>query len=192
MTVKRPPDSGTYYFESGVHRERAWEPIPLKVLLVWLFFFGVFLYELARDGEMPRLIDNLFMMIHEAGHSLFRILGLTPGVAGGTLLQLFVPFALAFYFVRRRQPQGTALCTFFFFEQFVPISNYMADAQARKLPLFTLGNYEHVIHDWNYLFAKLGILSYDRAIAGVVHSIGCFGMIGVAFWLLWRFLSDFR
>ena len=41
----------------------------------------------------------------------------------------FVPFALATYFAFRRQMPGTAFCAFFFFEQFLPIAIYMADAR---------------------------------------------------------------
>jgi hypothetical protein len=47
-----------------------------------------------------------------------------------------------------------------------------------------------VIHDWNYLFTKLGVLSYDREIADVVQFIGWLGMIGVTFWLIRRGLND--
>jgi len=108
------------------------------VRIVSLLFFGLFLYELVGDMEMPHLVDNAFMQIHAGGHALFRVFGLTAGVAGGTFLQLFVPFALGFYFIRQRQPLGVALCMFFFFEQFLPIARYMADAQAQQLPWMSM------------------------------------------------------
>ena len=186
-----PPDYGTDDLEFRDPRQRAWARIPPKVLILSLLFFAVFLYEVPRNGQMPLLVDNLFMLIHESGHILFQFLGMTAAVAGGTFLQLFVPFALAFYFAGQRQPSGVAFCIFLFFEQFVPISKYIGDAQAKRLPFFTLGKYEHVIHDWNYLLTKLSILSYDRLIADVVRFIGYLGMIGAAFWLLWRFLDEF-
>jgi hypothetical protein len=186
----RPPDSGSDDLLPREPRERAWARVSPFVFIVSLLFFGLFLYGLVRDMEMPRLMDNVFMQIHAGGHALFRVFGLTAAVAGGTFLQLFVPFALGFYFIRQRQPLGVALCMFFFFEQFLPIARYMADAQAQQLPWVSIGRYESLIHDWNYLFTQLGVLSYATVIASVVRSIGCLGMIGVTFWFLWRAVAD--
>jgi hypothetical protein len=186
----RPPDSGSDDLLPREPRERAWARVSPFVFIVSLLFFGLFLYGLVRDMEMPRLMDNVFMQIHAGGHALFRVFGLTAAVAGGTFLQLFVPFALGFYFIRQRQPLGVALCMFFFFEQFLPIARYMADAQAQQLPWVSIGRYESLIHDWNYLFTQLGVLSYAAVIASIVRSIGCLGMIGVTFWFLWRAVAD--
>ena len=186
----RPPDSGSDDLLPREPRERAWAAVSPFVFIVSLLFFGLFLYGLVRDMEMPRLMDNVFMQIHAGGHALFRVFGLTAAVAGGTFLQLFVPFALGFYFIRQRQPLGVALCMFFFFEQFLPIARYMSDAQAQQLPWVSIGRYESLIHDWNYLFTQLGVLSYATVIAGIVRSIGCLGMIGVTFWFLWRAVAD--
>jgi hypothetical protein len=79
---------------------------------------------------------------------------------------------------------------FFFFEQFLPIATYMADAQAQEVPLLTVGDAEYVIHDWNYLFGKLGLLEHDVQIAGAVRFAGWLGMVGVVAWLLWRGFND--
>ena len=186
----RPPDSGSDDLLARELRERAWARVSPFVFIVSLLFFGLFLYGLVRDMEMPRLVDNVFMQIHAGGHALFRVFGSTAAVAGGTFLQLFVPFVLGFYFIRQRQPLGVALCMFFFFEQFLPIARYMADAQAQQLPWASIGRYESLIHDWNYLFTQLGVLSYATVIASIVRSIGCLGMIGVTFWFLWRAVAD--
>jgi hypothetical protein len=186
----RPADSGSADLLPREPRERAWARVSPFVFIVSLLFFGLFLYGLVHDMEMPRLMDNVFMRIHAGGHALFRVFGLTAAVAGGTFLQLFVPFALGFYFIRQRQPLGVALCMFFFFEQFLPIARYMADAQAQQLPWVSIGRYESLFHDWNYLFTQLGVLLYATVIAGIVRSIGCLGMIGVMFWFLWRAVTD--
>jgi len=185
----RPPGYGS---DDPLPREprKPWARVTPFLLIVSLLFFGLFLYGLVRDMEMPHLMNDAFMQIHAGGHALFRVFGLTAAVAGGTFLQLFVPFALGFYFIRQRQPLGVALCMFFFFEQFLPIARYMADAQAQQLPWISIGRYESVIHDWNYLFTQLGVLSYDTVIAEIVRSIGCLGMIGVTFWFLWRAVID--
>lgn len=183
------PGSGTDDLPRGLG-EKAWNPVSPFVLTLLLSFFGLFLYQLVHDMGLPHLVDSFFMQIHAGGHHLFRIFGMTAGVAGGTLLQLSVPLALAVYAMRRRQTQGVALCLFFFFEQFLPTARYMADAQIQQLPLVSVGRYDSVVHDWNYLFIKLGVLPYDTMIAAAVQAIGCVGMIGVAGWFLWRGVND--
>ena len=80
-------------------------------------------------------------------------------VAGGTLLQLFVPFALAMYFAFHRQVPGTAFCSFFFFEQLLPVGAYMADSRSQSLTYVTVGDPDLAEHDWNYLFSHAGVLT---------------------------------
>jgi hypothetical protein len=138
-------------------------------------------------------MDLVFIPIHEGGHLLFRFFGEFLAVAGGTLLQLGVPLMLGCYFILYRQVQGTAFCFFFFFEQFLPISLYMADARAQELPLLTVGDTDDVIHDWNYLFSKWGLLDHDTLIAHAVRVIGWLGMLGMlgtVVWMVWRSLPS--
>ena len=66
----------------------------------------------------------------------------------------------------------------------------MADARAQDLPLLTVGDAEYVIHDWNYLFGKIGVLEHDIQIASGVRAIGWLGMLAVVIWLLWRGVND--
>jgi hypothetical protein len=66
----------------------------------------------------------------------------------------------------------------------------MADARAQDLPLLTTGEGDYVIHDWNYLFGKLGVLPHDVQIAGTGRFIGWIGMLSVVGWLIWRGVKD--
>jgi len=170
--------------------ESDWDPIPRWALLAWSGFYLLFLYQAARGTGFLLLMDGVFVPIHEGGHLLFRFFGEFLNIAGGTLLQLGVPVALAIYFLFQRQAQGVAFCMFFFFEQFLPIATYMADARAEDLPLLTIGDGDYVIHDWNYLFGKIGILQHDVQIAGTVRFLGWIGMLSVVGWLIWRGLND--
>jgi hypothetical protein len=170
--------------------ESDWDPIPRWALLAWSGFYLLFLYQTARGTGFLLLMDGVFVPIHEGGHLLFRFFGEFLNIAGGTLLQLGVPVALAIYFLFQRQAQGVAFCMFFFFEQFLPIATYMADARAQDLPLLTIGDGDYVIHDWNYLFSKVGLLQHDIQIAAAVRFIGWLGMLSVAGWLLWRGLNS--
>ena len=96
---------------------------------------------------------------------------------------------LATFFIFQRQIPGTVFCFFFFFEQFLPIATYMADARARELPLLTVGDGDYVIHDWAYLFGKFGVLDHDIQIAHAVRVMGWIGMIATLGWMIWRGLQ---
>ncbi len=52
----------------------------------------------------------------------------------------------------------------------------------------TVGDSDDVIHDWNYLFGKFGVLDHDTQIAQVVRVIGWIGMLATVAWMIWRSL----
>jgi hypothetical protein len=167
--------------------EDDWQAVPRAALIGAFAFYLLFLYQAARGRGPLLLIDLVFVPIHEGGHLLFRFFGWQfLYVAGGTLLQIGAPLMLAAYFALQRQIQGTAFCSFFFFEQFLPIATYMADARAQQLQLITVGDNGFVIHDWNYLFSALGVLNHDIQIAQIVRVLGWIGMVGTVGWMVWR------
>jgi hypothetical protein len=171
--------------------EDDWRPVHPAALILACLFYGLFLLEASNSSSLFRMIDLVFIPIHEGGHLLFRFFGSEfLMVAGGTLLQLGVPLMLATFFVFQRQVMGTAFCIFFFFEQFLPIAPYMADARAQELPLLTVGDADYVIHDWNYLFTRLGVLDHDTQIAGAVRVIGWVGMFATVAWMIWQSLKS--
>lgn len=163
-----------------------WKPVSKPVLYTWLGFFVLFLIYAFRHQGPGLFIDLIFVPIHEGGHAVFGIFGQTIGIAGGTLMQLGVPLAIAVYFLFQRHITGVAFAGFFFFENFLQVATYMADARAQELPLVTLGSSEDVIHDWFYMFNGLGVLEHDTQIAAAVRLLGWLGMIGVPLWLFWK------
>jgi hypothetical protein len=163
--------------------EDPWQPVSKVALASWLIFYGLFLLYAARAHGTSLFMDLVFLPIHEGGHLLFGFLGNeTLMVMGGTILQLFVPLAIAVYFVFKRHLTGAAFAAFFFFENFLQIGTYMADARAQQLPLVSIGGGEG-IHDWGYLFAKLGVINQDVTIGKTVRALGWLGMLAVAAWL---------
>jgi hypothetical protein len=170
--------------------EDDWQPVPRYALIGWSVFYAFVLYELMSGGDFPKYMDGVFVPVHEGGHLIFGWFGEFIAVAGGTFLQLAAPAMLAIYFAFRRQPQGVTFCMFFFFEQFGPIATYMADARAQELPLLTVGSGDNVIHDWNYLFGKLGLLAHDTQIASAMRVMGWMGMPGIVAWFVWRGLTQ--
>jgi len=161
-----------------------WQPLSLTARWAWVSFFACFyLYAVSRHGD-GLFIDSVNLVVHEGGHALFGWFGSTIGLWGGTLLQLLVPFLLAAYFFSQRQAPGFAFCAFFFFENFLGIATYMADARAMQLPLVTIGDPEFTIHDWNAIFSSLGLLNWDTSIAAAVRTLGWTGMALVPVWLV--------
>ncbi len=163
-----------------------WQPMSKPALAAWIAFYLLFMvYAIAaRSGSL--LVDLIFVPIHEGGHLLFGWLGQWPGVLGGTALQLGVPLALGIYFVFRRQIPGTAFCVFFFFENFLGISTYMADSLAQEGNYVTVGEGGDTIHDWFFIFSNLGLLGHFILIAHATRILGWLGMIGTTAWIVYR------
>jgi hypothetical protein len=160
-----------------------WQPTSQWALLGWICFFVLFLVYASSQHQQGLFIDNVNLVVHEGGHALFGWFGNMPGLLGGTALQLVVPLLLASYFFGQRQAAAFAFCLFFFFENFLPIATYMADARALALSLVTIGDPEFITHDWHAIFSSVGLLEYDTKIATVVRFAGWAGMILTPCWL---------
>ncbi|MGA3211924.1 MAG: hypothetical protein ABSD20_11515 [Terriglobales bacterium] len=170
--------------------EEEWQPVSPWAASAWLAFYAVFLFQLVRGSGFLLLINLVFVPIHEGGHLLFSYFGHALMIAGGTILQLAVPLMLGAYFCFQRQIAGAVFCLFCFFQQFLPIAEYMADARAQQLPLLTVGDPESVEHDWFAMFSSVGLLDYDTQIALAVRIVGWLGMLIVVAWLGWRGFSN--
>jgi len=167
-----------------------WKPVSKPALIAWLVFYALFLLHALTNKSGFLIIDYVFLPIHEGGHLLFGYFGSMIGTWGGTLMQLLVPFALTVYFAYERHTAGTAFCAFFFFENFLNISVYMADARRQELQLVTVGSGEGVMHDWFLIFSSLGVLERDTTIAAVVRFLGWVGMLATVGWLVYRARSS--
>ena len=143
-------------------------------------FYLAFLLYAATDADQLLMVDNVNLIVHEAGHFFFGWLGYTIGILGGTLGELLVPLLIGIYFLRQRHTAGVAFCAFWFFENFLYIGTYMADARSVSLPLVGSGE-----HDWEILFGQWGLLIYDRAIGSWTRAFGWLGMLATICWLLW-------
>ncbi len=165
--------------------EDDWKPASRLALWAWVSFYIVVLWGAATGGGLARWFDLVFVPVHEGGHLLFGWFGSKwLMVAGGTLLQLLVPLALAVYFAFRRELLGTAFCAFFFFEQFLPVATYMADARSQSLTYVTVGDPDLAEHDWFYLFSQAGVVDHDTQIGAAVRILGWIGMLAVVAWLI--------
>src|SRR5439155_23990888 len=86
--------------------------------------------------------------------------------------QLTFPVVLAIVGWRRGKLLLVSGGTIWFFENFLNIARYMADARKLQLPLVGGGD-----HDWNTILARWDILMYDTRIANVLRVIGCIGIL---------------
>lgn len=161
--------------------ETPWKPVALwQAAAATAVFALLFLMILVdRDGFIFPL-DYVNLVFHEAGHVVFGPFGETPGLYGGTLLQLIVPALVAGSFWRQRHAASFAMAGVWFFQNFLNIARYMADARAGKLPLVGGGG-----HDWVDILYGFNLLPYDTAIAAWVKAAGWLGMLAACGWL-WK------
>lgn len=164
-------------------RSQPWKPVLTWHVVATSIGFGGAAYLLNSNGYLP-LVDGANLLFHEAGHPIFGILGSTLELYGGTLGQLVFPIATGVSFWARRETVGCAVAWIWFFENFLNIARYMADARAKVLPLVGGGE-----HDWANIFGRWGVLSYDTAIGGFVAGVGWFGMMAVWGWLIRRWYN---
>jgi hypothetical protein len=125
------------------------------------------------------MIDGLNLVIHEAGHFIFRPFGEFLMIAGGSLFQVIVPVTFAGYFYFNKQSLSCAFVLFWVGESLLNVSVYAADSVVMQLPL--LGGSDS-IHDWNYMLEQMGLL---RQTAGVALAIRALGTLTIIFAIVW-------
>lgn len=149
---------------------------PAKLVIALLG--GIYFLRCAYDPYQWHFIDNVNLIIHEAGHILFMFGGELLTVAGGSLLQVIIPAVFVGYFYRNEQPYSAALVLFWVGESFLNVSVYAGDAQAMQLPL--LGG-EGVIHDWNFMLSSLDLLNLTTRIANGIRFGGTVVIIAACY-----------
>jgi hypothetical protein len=168
------------------HPDYEWQLVSRPVLIGWSVFYCLYMLHASRVADFT-FVYPAELVMHEAGHLLYSFLGQTLMLWGGTLFQLQVPLMLALSFAWRGHTTGTVFCLFFFFENLLGISVYMADARELDLPLVTVGDSggDGMPHDWWNIFTQLGVLDYDTRIAAWVRAIGWLGMITTLAWFIY-------
>ena len=147
----------------------------------------------ARDVSVPRFLDRVDLIAHEAGHLFFSWFGEFIQVSGGTVGRLFVPLAFMVYFYSRKELFSAAIALFWIGQNLFNISVYVKDAQAMTLPLVSVGGGDP-IHDWHYLLSRVGLLRWDQQIGSVIYILGLLVMISssvmAGYWSIERMEND--
>ncbi|MFY0685145.1 MAG: hypothetical protein JXR20_11370 [Balneola sp.] len=122
------------------------------------------------------LMDNLTLILHEAGHTIFGIFGwrfLT--VLGGTLMQLIIPTLIIVFGWMNRKLFITQAALYWLGFAWLDTAAYCADAYSKSLPL--LGNLPKSAHDFSNLLSALNILDSYSTVAWILFSIGIVALL---------------
>ena len=134
-------------------------------------------HALFDPGQLT-LLAPFNLLIHEAGHPLFGLLGIQYiGIAGGSLMQILIPSVFVGYFWLRDQKWESSIVFFWLAASIFEVARYAADAQLMQLEL--LGG-DNVIHDWNYLLSHAGVLQHTKIVAGSIWTLGFFALVCAA------------
>ena len=135
----------------------------------------------ALSPSTWRFLDNVHLIIHEAGHIIFLFFGDFVSIAGGTLLQLIIPILFIGYFYLRGEYFSASLLLFWLGSSLMNVYVYAADAVAMQLPL--LGGHA-VIHDWNYMLGRLDVLDHTSFIANSIRILGILTILAATYFSL--------
>ncbi|MEE9205477.1 MAG: hypothetical protein V3U50_00700 [Acidimicrobiia bacterium] len=129
--------------------------------------------------EVP-ILDWFDLAVHEVGHMIMLFAPPMVMFLGGSVAQVAVPLALAWYFgLIRRDVAGGGFCLAWAGASAWDVSVYIADAPVQALPLVGGGE-----HDWAYLLGRRGFDAMHLAdeIAGFVEFTGALvAVTGIGF-----------
>lgn len=121
---------------------------------------------------LHNLMQNGNMIIHEAGHGICYLIGCPPFLTAmnGTNFQLLLPLFFIVYYYRRHNVLLMGVGGMWLAQNLIYVAWYMSTAHfPGKYPDF-LGN-DNAMHDFRYLFTRLGVLDYSELIAGMTRLV---------------------
>ncbi len=138
---------------------------------------------LNHQDWLMMFLHNVNLIFHEAGHTLLILFGQFIYILGGSLVQIAIPAILSGYFWFTRQRYASAIALWWMGQNFMDVSIYIKDAQARALPL--LGG-ENVIHDWHFLLVQMNLLPQTQLIGNLSLILGiAIALSSVVLGLVW-------
>lgn len=166
--------------------ESRWQAVKGRELVAFAAGMALLGFALAKsEPGFVFLLDGANLLFHEAGHPFYGLFWPRIEPYGGTMGQLTFPLILMFSFWRKSNAVGFAAAWVWLFENFLNIARYMEDSRALKLELVGGGH-----HDWNEIFFRWNVLSYDVEIANGARLAGWVGMGAAVLWLIWRAWRD--
>lgn len=159
--------------------EQFWMAIRHNILFAvdypYPFFLWPFLF----------ILDNLTLIIHEAGHTLFGFFGWRfLGILGGTLMQMLIPFLLFLSAWYKDQRILAQFSLFWLGFSWLDSAAYCADAYQTRLPL--IGNLPVSAHDFSNMLTQLQIMDKYLTIAWTMYGIGFVILVAGLIWPLFK------
>ena len=136
------------------------------------------------SGAILNFLHMIDLVFHEAGHVIFGAFGLGSqfiAVLGGSLNQVLVPAVCTAVFLRRKQYGSAAVTLFWVGQNLADVAVYVADGRAMRVPLLADG----LIHDWNFILGRLGLLSRAEALGRLTFGLGALTMLAALALLGW-------
>lgn len=181
-----PAVFGIYPAWKQLVQKTEWDIVTKLKLAGFVVGAGLFLLlVICSEPGFVFIVDHANLLFHEAGHLIIGLFSERLETYGGTIGQLVFPVVLAVSFWRQGQTLAFAGAMFWFFENWLNIARYMADARRQVLPLVGGGD-----HDWHRILSRWHLLQHDVAIATAVKTVGWMGMIAVCAWVFWRAWQD--
>jgi hypothetical protein len=137
-----------------------------------------------QGGDVLAFIHGIDLVFHEAGHVIFGFFGQFLAVLGGSLTQVLIPVIATIAFLKTREWASAAVTLFWTGQSLTDVAIYAADGRARALPLLAEG----LIHDWNYILGRLGLLQSAETVGGVIFGLGALTMLAALVLLALEFL----
>jgi len=163
-----------------------WDMVTRSKLIGFAILAGLFFtLVLCSETGFVFIVDHANLLFHEAGHPIFGLFSERLETYGGTIGQLVFPVVLAVSFWRKGQSLSFAGAWIWFFENWLNIARYLADARAQLLPLVGGGD-----HDWHRILSRWHLLEYDTIIATIIKTVGWIGMLAACGWVVWRAWQD--
>ena len=120
-------------------------------------------------------VDTFLLIVHEAGHTFFGLLGFRfLTILGGSLFQILLPLAILGYCWINRIYIGLQFSFLLVGFSWLDVATYAADGSARQLPI--IGGLGKESHDWYNLLVRMNALEYDFTIgiAFILFGILCY------------------
>ncbi len=128
-----------------------------------------YFWNCARTYTQWHFIDNVNLIFHEAGHTIFMFFGEFITVLAGSAFQVIIPLSIAIYFFFRNEKVQSMICMLWVGQSLLNVSVYAGDATNMQLEL--LGG-DSSNHDWNYLLSKLDLLEHTKTVAYMIYQVG--------------------
>ena len=134
-----------------------------------------------------QFLHSINLLVHEAGHVVFRIFGNHVIISlGGSLCQCLVPLIFCFaLWIKPKDLFGASIGLWWAFENVMDVVPYVADALPMRLHLIngvTGAESPYGFHDWNFILGETGHLVHYLQIA---HTLAIIGKVGITVSILW-------